>query len=261
MLRRLIFALLMAVLPSFALPDAALAAEPLPNPPCAGAPYPAFPAPGATPNLELWPMAALGADWTPPACTGWNRSDAVVVALAGRFTGARDVDGILERLGNISALTAVRYWSVTDKQWNPLFARAAARATRNPTDTRGNFTAAEIRSGAPIYFLSTDNRASGSIVTHLAVKESGPNRIVVEMTNVSPVRWYGLVIVPQGGIRTLYFLDRQNDNAWRFYSLSRTQTSSLLSRFVPRESYLNRAVAMYRYVAEIPTDREPPAAP
>jgi len=48
----------------------------------------------------------------------------------------------------------------------------------------------------------------------------------------------------------------------RFYSLTRGTVCLIVFR-PPRsgESYANRAVAMYRHVAGIPTDRDPPNGP
>lgn len=241
--------------------DAAGPANNLPRPPCEGSAYPAFPAPGAAPNVELWTAEALGADWMPPACTGWNKGAALVVALTGQFPSSRDTDAMLARIGAISSLRAVRYWSVTDKAWQSLFLEAAALTAPEKPATRGDFTASDIRGNAPLYFLSADNRSSDGTISRMALKNIAPGHIVLEMTNTSPVRWFWFVVMPAGAMRTLYFLDRQGDGSWRFYSLSRADNSSLLSRFVSRASYINRAVAMYRHMAEIPTDRDPPAAP
>ncbi len=261
----LAFAWTLAFLVTTAIADGASAttAPAGPRTPCSAAPYPAFPAPNGSPNVELWSGEELGANWTPPSCTGWESSPAdLVVALAGRFASGSDADGLLDRIGRISGLSAVRYWSVTDKEWNPLFVRAIALGTPDPAAVRGDFSADEIRRGAALYFLATDNRLGNGTITRLILTANGPGHIVLETTNVSPLRWYWFVVTPAGGARTLYFLDRQSDGSWQFYSLSRiSQVSSLFSRFVARESYVNRAVAMYRYMADIPTDRDPPAAP
>ena len=242
--------------------DAARSSTNLPRPPCEGAAYPTIPSTGALPNVEFWTTQALGADWMPPACTGWDKGGVLVVALAGQFASSRDTDAILARIGAISGLRTVRYWSVTDKDWTPLFVRATGLSTPDAKAARGDFSAAELRGGVPLYFLSDDNRASNETITRFVLKNIGPDRIVLDMSNVTPMRWFGLSVVPAGGVRTLYFLDRQRDGSWRFYSLSRvSEVSSLLFRFVSPASYVNRAVAMYRHLAEIPPDRDPPAAP
>jgi len=58
-----------------------------------------------------------------------------------------------------------------------------------------------------------------------------------------------------------WLLDHRPDRSWDFYSLTRILNASLiLPRLVTGPSYVNRAVAMYRYIVGIPTDRDPPAS-
>jgi len=225
--------------------------------------YPALPALDAPPNVGFWSGVALGAPWSPPAFTEWQPAPAsFVVALAGRFTDSRDVDAMLARIGMISALSEVRYWSVTDRQWEKLFARATSLSGPDSNAQRGDFSAAEIHSGSELYFLSADNRLQKDMVTRLYVRDVGTDRIVLEMKNVAPLRWFTFTMVPAGDMQTLYFLDRQPDGTWQFYSVTRVLNASLVfSRVASGPSYINRAVAMYRYIAGIPTDRDPPATP
>jgi hypothetical protein len=234
-----------------------------PRLPCGVESYPAAPALNAPPNAMLWTGATLDEGWRPPACTGWQPAPTtLVVALAGHFSNGRDVDAMLARIGKISALREVRYWSVTDKRWDALFTQATGLDGPNPGALRTDFSSAEIHNGSDLFFLSADNRLQKDVVNRLRAKEVGPKRIVLETTNVSPLRWLRFTMVPAGDMQTLYFLERQADGSWQFYSLTRVlNASSLLSRLVTGPSYVNRAVAMYRYIAGIPTDRDPPAMP
>ena len=242
--------------------DAAQTANNLPRPPCDGPVHPAFPLVDALPNVEFWKSQALGADWVSFTCTGWDGGGAVLLlGLAGRFTSRRDTDAMLARIGAISDLRNIRYWSVTDRSWNSLFTEATALTAVDPLAIREDFSPSEIRSRMPLYFLATENRVNDRTISRLTLKDIAPDHIVLEITNATPVRWYWFVLMPAHTMRTLYFLDRQADGSWLFYSLARADASSLLSRFVSRASYVNRAVAMYRHLAEIPTDRAPPAAP
>ena len=241
----------------------AVADAALPRLPCGVASYPALPALDAPPNAGLWTGAALGGEWVPPACTGWQAGPTTfVVALAGHFTNAHDVGAMLAHIGMISALPEVRYWSVTDKKWDSLFTKATSLRGPDANTPRGDFSAAEFHSGSELYFLSADNRMQKDSVTRLRAKDVETQHAVLEMTNVAPLRWLAFTVVPAGDMQTLYFLDRQPDGSWQFYSVTRILNASfLLSRLVTGPSYVNRAVAMYRYIAGIPTDRDPPAAP
>ena len=225
--------------------------------------YPESPALDAAPNVGFWSREAFGRVWSPPTFTGWQAAPTnFVVAVAGHFTNSRDVDAMLARIGMTSALREVRYWSVTDRQWDTLFTRTTSLSSPDPDTPRGDFSVAEIRSGSELYFLSADNRLQKDMVTRLYIRDVGTDRIVLEMTNVAPLRWFAFTMVPAGDMQTLYFLDRQLDGSWQFYSVTRVLNASvLLSRFAGGPSYINRAVAMYRYIAGIPTDRDPPAMP
>src|SRR4051812_21672935 len=103
-----------------------------PRPPCGVEPYPNYPALGAPPSIVLWTEADLKG-WTPPACTAWKGGSATLAAgLAGRFRDASDTNAMLARIGAISSLRSVSYWSITDKRWNTLFTRASALEGADP---------------------------------------------------------------------------------------------------------------------------------
>ena len=233
----------------------------LPRLPCEVAPYPSLPALDEPPTPAFWSGAAFGGTWTPPVCSGWQAGPtSFVVALAGHFTNRGDSAAMLTRIGMISTLTKVRYWSVTEKKWEALFTRAAGLRGPDANMPRGDFSAGEFVTGSELYFLSADNRMQKDMVTRLRVKDVAGDRLVVEMSNLSPLRFLGFTVVPAGDFQTLYFLDRQPDGSWQFYSVTRILNGSLLlSRLVAGPSYVNRAVAMYRHLAGIATDKEPPA--
>src|SRR5258706_6505796 len=258
---RLLFAF---VLPLLLGTQASVAADAVPpRVPCGVQSYPAMPALDAPPNAVLWTSATGRGGGRPPACTGWQPASATIaVALAGHFSSNSDVGAMLARIGRISELREVRYWSVTDKRWDALFTQTTSLDGPNPVALRGDFSTTEIHSGSDLYFLTTDNRLQKDIVNRLRAKEVEAQRIVLETANVSPLRWLGFTIVPAGGMQTLYFLDHKADGTWQFYSLTRVLNASfLLPRLVTGPSYVNRAAAMYRYLAGVPTDLDPPVAP
>jgi hypothetical protein len=215
------------------------------------------------PEVLIWSADELGEHWSPPPCTEWRTGSATnVIGLAGHFHDRRDTDAILTQIGAISSLRRVRYWSVTDKAWNILFARATALDGPNPSKPRPDFSLAEIRTGRDFYFLSADNRSRTDTVWRLRIRETGRGRIIVETANVTPLRWFFVPLVSEGNIETSYFLERADNDSWYLYTLTRMfYVSPLLTYFAPQSSYINRAVALYRHYAGIPTDSDPPAAP
>jgi hypothetical protein len=63
-----------------------------------------------------------------------------------------------------------------------------------------------------------------------------------------------------GEMQSIYFLDRESENAWRYYSIVRTGENANQLITGNESSSVNRAVAFYRYIVGIPTDQEPPVA-
>jgi len=75
------------------------------------------------------------------------------------------------------------------------------------------------------------------------------------------VRYLLMPIFRPGGMQSITFLDRESQDVWRYYSLTRTSKNASLLTAGYEASSINRAVAFYRYLAGIPTDKEPPASP
>ncbi len=242
---------------------AAVALAQFPRPPCAVKPIPDYPRLGDASNVKLWTSTDLGPDWTPPNCTAWQRGAATIVTgLARHFKFAGSADAMLSRFGAISSLVEIRYWSVTDSRWNNMFVRSVALAGPDSKKTRGDFSATELRSGRTFYFVAADNRSGKDAVSRLHVATADREHLVIETENVTPLRWAFLTYAAPGSFQTWYFLDRDSDSTWRFYSLTRVlYASSLFGSFIPNKSYINRAEAMSRYFSALPSDRDPPAAP
>lgn len=237
----------------------AIAAE-SPVPPCAGAAFPAYAVLGHAPQVRVWEPDELAADWRPPACLGWPAAEhAVLVAAAGRMR-SDGVEGLLGRIAEISALPEIRFWSVMREAWQPLFKTASAVTGPDGRARRADFAAAELVTGAQLYMLADQNDPLDAIVQRLSVVERGPDRLVIELENVSSGHMALMEILPVGGARTLLHMQREAGDVWTFYSLIRVadRAPELLSP--PRASWVNRAAALYRWFAGIPTDQEPPPA-
>jgi hypothetical protein len=75
------------------------------------------------------------------------------------------------------------------------------------------------------------------------------------------MRYLRMPIFRPGGMQSITFLDRESQDVWRYYSILRTGKNASLLAAGHEASSINRAVAFYRYLAGIPTDKEPPASP
>ncbi len=238
------------------------AAEGQPIPPCAGPSHPSYPAFDGSPNIGVWYADDLGEKWLPPACVGWEIGKLdLVLAVASRFYHASGATGLLERVAAISALETVRYWSVTRKRWRELVTEAYALEGPDRWLRRPDFSVDELQPGHDLYFWQDVNTPASTGVYRLRIRERSPHRVVLELENFEAMDFLSLYVLGPGQYRTLFFLDQDTETVWRYYSLTRVGAVVGPLARTGEASYVNRAVAIYRHFAGLPTDQESPAAP
>jgi hypothetical protein len=225
------------------------------HPPCGGPPLPSYPAPGEPPRIR----SVKAAGWTAPGCAGWTSArSTLLVGVAGSFEQDGGADALLAAFGRVSALAGTRYWSVSDHRWRTLVTDAAALQGPDPARRRPDFTPAEMAEGSSLYFVQADSRSSGEVVYRMRVLEKRPDRLVLAIANATPVRFLLLTLFAPGDLQSTFFLERLSaSGTWGYYGLWGIRTNALTSGH--EASSINRAVAMFRHLAGIPTDQEPPA--
>ena len=259
MLRKLLCIAVLTAPLGLALP----AQSALPQPPCGKATTLTYPPPAAAPTITIWHQVDLEkSHWQPPSCTGWSPSShsKLVIALAGSFRSEGSIDRVLARMGAISALRNIQYWSTTDKKWRPIAFDASALASWKKNSRRPDFSAADLVRNADLYYWENDSR-SGEIVYRLRVYEMDPDRAVIVTENITAVRKLFFTVFNPGSLQSTIFIQRVSPGLFGIYILSRTDESASIFAAGHEDSYVNRAAALFRYLAGIRTDQEPPAAP
>jgi len=231
-----------------------------PQPPCGMEPVPPYPSLDQAPTTRSWSESDFGHDWRPPACTGWtDMGFSTLVTTVARFRYTAGAGGLLGRIGAVSGLAGMRYWSTTHQQWQTLIVQAHALTGPQPTRRRPDFTSDEMQEGKVFYLEQTDN-LSGAANYRMHMAEVSADRLVFDIENVSVMRYFFLTLFSPGEMQSIYFLDRESENVWRYYSIVRTGKNANRLITGNESSAVNRAVAFYRYLVGIPTDQEPPAA-
>jgi hypothetical protein len=227
-----------------------------PQPPCGVAPHPDFAPLGQPPAIKTWDRAELGAAWTPPACLGWTQPGlTTMVAIAARV---RATD-LLQRVGSITTLKGVEYWSTTHQRWQALILEAHPLTSASSGSRRTDFAASELAPQARLYFEQEDS-LSGKGIYEIHILESTPDRLVFETRNITTLHYFMVPIFHPGDVESIYFLERESKDVWRYYNLARIgEHASPLAAGHPA-SAVNRAVALYRHLVGIPTNQDPPAA-
>jgi hypothetical protein len=166
---------------------------------------------------------------------------------------------LLGHIGAISELAGMRYWSTTHKQWQTLLVDAYALTDSQPSRRREDFTSAEMKEGKVLYFEQVDN-LSGKGIYRMHIVEASASRLVFGVENVNTMRYYFVPILHPADLQSMYFLDRESDNVWRYYSIVRVGKNANGLITGNESSSVNRAVAFYRHLVGIPTTQEPPGA-
>jgi hypothetical protein len=231
-----------------------------PQPPCGMEPVPTYPALDDSAAVKSWSRSVVGSDWRPPECTGWTATGfTTLVTTVARFSHTSGVDGLLRHFGAISELAGMRYWSTTHKQWKTLIVDARALSGLQTNQRRDDFTPDEMREGKVLYFEQVDN-LSGKGIYAMHILVASADRIVIEVENVSTMHFLFVTVSPPGEMQSIYFLDRESENVWRYYAMMRIGKNANQTMTGNESSAINRAVAFYRSQVGIPTDQEPPAA-
>ena len=231
-----------------------------PQPPCGKEPVPSYPGLDDSAIVKSWSKSDVGRDWRPPACTGWAAVDfTTLITTVARFRHTSEAEGLLRHIGAISELAGMRYWSTTHKQWQTLIVDAYALVGLQPSQRRVDFMPEEMKEGKVLYFEQVDN-LSGKAIYRMHIAEASADRIVFDVENVSTMHYLFITIFHSGEMQSIYFLDRESENVWRYYSIMRTGKNANRLTTGNESSAVNRAVAFYRNLVGIPTGQEPPAA-
>jgi hypothetical protein len=199
---------------------------------------------------------------TPPAgasCFEKSDSAATWITVASIVRTPNRQNAFIVRLGAISTLSAVQYWSTTEQKWRPMVTSAFAITSANSRLPRADYSLADLVVGVDRYYSVTDSRSGRAVAYRLRLLQSQPTDLLIETANVDAIRQWGITVYAPGGLHTLYFLKKQSPDVWDYYSITRVHPNTFLAEGHDK-SFINRAVALYRHIVGLPTDAEPPAA-
>ena len=182
-------------------------AEPGPQPPCGAEATPPYPDLEHSPSFKLWDRSSIGREWMPPGCLGWPAAGfTTLITTVARFRYSGGVDELLGRIGRISELTGIRYWSTTRQHWAPLIVSASALAGPEGAHRRQDFSLPELAQGSTVYYQQSDNTA-GKATYQMRIVSVTPERLIVETENTTALRYLLLPIFPPHEFQAIYFFN------------------------------------------------------
>ena len=226
--------------------------------PCPPTPASIYPTLDAPPTIGVWHQKELlQANWTPPACTGWPSvgHSRLLVTLAGRFRYAGSMTDLLDRIGAISSLGEVRYWSDSDKEWRRIAKDASALTSPSPANRRSDFKASDLNEGAQLYYWEKDDN-NRETVYRLNVYANSPDCFVLTNENITPIKRFVFTIFKPGTLQSVMVLQRLSSNTFGVYMLNRTDRSASALSEGHDKVYVNRSIALYRRLIGMKTDLE-----
>lgn len=224
---------------------------------CGKAPPPAYPAADKPAVVQSW-LRGGRQDGQAPDCSGLRTRDfELVVRVTARFASPLDMAAMLGRLGAVSALKGMPYWSYTDKKRLVLVRESYAIDNPESMHQRPDFSLAELRSGAALYFAQSDNRAATLVPYSLQLLAGSPERLALRVENVGDLRYLGLKLVAAHEMQWLVALEPLGPGEWGYRSLLGICHLGLGRAEQHRLSNLARCVAMFDHLAGRQTDIEP----
>jgi hypothetical protein len=240
------------------MPVAALAGEPVS--PCPPIPASAFPALGAPPVVGVWHEKELArANWSPPSCTGWASAarSRLLVTLSGQFRFNGTLANLADRIGAVSSMREVRYWSADKKAWRPLVNDASALSSPDPLSRRDDFKAGDMNKGARLYYREADEE-DRETVYRLDVLANSSDSLVLANENITPIKRFVFTIFKPSTLQSVLILQRLSANTFGVYMLNRTDKAASSLSEGHEKTYVNHALALYRKLAGIKPDLETP---
>ena len=223
---------------------------------CGSAPPPPCPPPESPPRVQSWLLGGHQDGPLPDCAALRGRDFELLVRLTGSYTAAGDLDGQLARFGAISALKGATYWSFSNQQRLALFREAFAVDHAGSVKPRRDYSAAELRSGAELPFVESDNRSSTLMPHSLQLVHSTPASFVLRIENLSDHRFMGLTLMAAREVQWSVAVEQLGAGRWAYRSLLGQRRLHLGRAEQHRLSNLSRCVALFDLVAGRQTDIE-----
>ncbi len=231
------------------------------RPPCDGPPHPAYAAPGGPPLIASWTEEDLNkAAWQLSPCLHWPGGRIRMAAALAAAVHAPSLDGLLARYGALSQYKAIRFWSTMHQMWEPFVAQAGFTDGPEARYTNPDLKPEDFVAGREFYYYEIDAR-TGRTIHRLTVRQRTADRVELSTENLTPIKYSMFTVFEPGALRSATFIERRGAGEWGYYQTIGVGEGSDFIAVHSASPYMNRLTALYRYMAGMPTDGGPPAAP
>lgn len=231
------------------------------HPPCDGPPHPGYAPVGSAPVIATWDSAAPNAAaWQQSSCLHWTDGKTRLAAALAAQVHASSLDELLTRYGALSQYKSIQFWSTMHQAWEGFVVEAGFTDGPNAAYTYPDLKPADFVTGKEFYYYETDSR-TGRTVNKLTVHLRTADRVELTTENLTAVKYSMFTIFEPHALKTATFIERRGSNEWGYYTTIGVGEGSDFIATHSASPYINRLTALYRYMAGLPTDGAPAAAP
>jgi hypothetical protein len=230
------------------------------TPPCQGSPRPAYAPPGSTPAIAAWTESDSNkAAWQASPCLQWTSGRTRMVTALSASLRAASLDDLLSRFGALSRYKSIRFWSIMHQTWEEMVTAAGFVDGPSARYSHPDLMPADFVSGREFYYYEIDR--TGRTLHRLTVRRRTQDLAELATENISPVRYTLFTLFEPRALQTATFIERRGANEWGYYQTIGVGEGADFIALRSPSPYINRLTAFYRFMADIPTDSLPPAAP
>ena len=146
------------------------------------------------------------------------------------------------------------------QEWRDLFTVAHALSSAERGTKCSDFAPRDLMPGPLRYFRLREHGPVGATIFRMRIFERTSDRLIVDIWTARAVDPPLHLKIYAGGYRYLFLIDREDAGIWRYYAVTGLRGAGGAVATWFRNSYVNRAVAMFRYMTGIPIEQELPAA-
>lgn len=230
------------------------------HPPCGGPPQPAYGA-GGSPVIATWSEEDSNkAAWQHSPCLHWPADRTRLATALSAVIHAPSLDALLAKYGALSQYKSIRFWSTMHQAWDPFVVQAGFTDGVAANYTHPDLKPEDFVSGREFYYYEIDPR-TGRTVHRLTVHQRTADRVELSTENMTAMKYSMFTIFEPHGLRSATFIERRGPNEWGYYQAIGVGEGSDFIAVHSASPYINRLTALYRYMAGVPTDGAPAAAP
>ena len=221
---------------------------------------PAYAPPGHPPAIVTWSEEnANVAPWRASPCLRWTAGRPRMVAALSGTLQAGSLDELLVRYGALSQYKSIRFWSTLHQAWEELVTSAGFVDGPEAHYSAPDLTEADYVSGRSLYYYEIDR--TGRTIHRLTVQRRTQDTVELATDNVTPIHYSMFLVFEAQALQTSTFIHRLGPREWGYYQTIGAGEGAGFVAVRSPSPYVNRLTALYRYMAGIPTDSLPPAAP